>query len=290
MGEMKTGMMFAGWVKPATVLLALFLLPGCGGTSGGGTTPPPPTVPSAPIGVTAPPGNAQVSLSWNASSGATSYHVKRATVTGGPYTTVASPTATNDADTGRTNGTTYFYVVSAVNAAGESANSTQVSATPTSTTTTVSVTVDVRSNRHAISQYVYGGSYPKDAAHITDSGMSVVRWGGNGTSTYNWKLHTNNADNDYYFEDFGAGGLGDGTDGDSAQFIQDVKTAGSSPIMTMVMLPWVAKSAETSTTQGVSNNYHWSYSVMKYGAQCKVDPFNVDAGNGIASDCSTQLA
>jgi outer membrane protein assembly factor BamB len=93
--------------------------------SGGG--PPP-----APTNLTATAGNAQVSLSWNASSGATSYHVKRATVSGGPYTTVGSPTSTSFTDTGLTNGTTYFYVVTAVNSAGESGNSNQVSATPTS--------------------------------------------------------------------------------------------------------------------------------------------------------------
>ena len=69
-------------------------------------------------------------LSWTASSGAASYNVKRSTTSGGPYTTIASPTTTSYTDTGLTNGTTYYYVVSAVNAAGESANSTQASATP----------------------------------------------------------------------------------------------------------------------------------------------------------------
>ena len=59
-----------------------------------------------------------MSLSWNASSGATSYNVKRSTVSGGPYTTVGSPGATSFTDTGLTNGTTYFYVVTAVNASG----------------------------------------------------------------------------------------------------------------------------------------------------------------------------
>jgi fibronectin type 3 domain-containing protein len=56
--------------------------------------------------------------------------VKRATVAGGPYTTVKSPSATSYTDTGLTNGTTYYYVVTAVNSAGESGNSSQVSATP----------------------------------------------------------------------------------------------------------------------------------------------------------------
>jgi fibronectin type 3 domain-containing protein len=121
---------FVGWILSAIVLLALLWLPGCGGSEGGSPPPPPPVVPSVPAGVMATAGNAQVSLSWTASSGATSYHVKRAAVTGGPYTTVASPTTTSDTYTGLTNGTAYFYVVSALNSAGESANSTEVSATP----------------------------------------------------------------------------------------------------------------------------------------------------------------
>ena len=86
--------------------------------------------PAAPSGLTATGGNAQVSLSWTASSGAISYNIKRATVSGGPYTTIASGvTATSYTNTGLANGTTYFYVVSAVNATGESPNSTQASVT-----------------------------------------------------------------------------------------------------------------------------------------------------------------
>ncbi|QJD87157.1 cellulase family glycosylhydrolase [Cohnella herbarum] len=90
-----------------------------------------PTVPSAPTGLTATGGNAQATLSWVASSGAASYTVKRAATSGGPYTNVATGlTATSYTNTGLTNGTAYYYVVSAVNAAGESANSAQATATP----------------------------------------------------------------------------------------------------------------------------------------------------------------
>jgi subtilisin family serine protease/fibronectin type 3 domain-containing protein len=93
---------------------------------------PQPTAPLAPTGVTASAGTLRVTLNWAAVSNATSYVVKRASVSGGPYTTVASGvTATTFADT--TNlipGTTYFYVVAAVNATGTSPDSTQVSATP----------------------------------------------------------------------------------------------------------------------------------------------------------------
>ncbi len=113
-----------------TFVLAATLLIGCGGSGGsGGGTP----VPSTPQGLIATAGNAQVSLSWAASSGAASYSVKRSTTSGGPYSPVGTPSAANWIDTGLTNGTKYFYVVSAVNSAGASADSGQVNATPIAT-------------------------------------------------------------------------------------------------------------------------------------------------------------
>lgn len=89
------------------------------------------TAPTAPTGLTAILGDAKVTLNWTSASGATSYNVKRSTTTGGPYTTIATGiAATNYTNTGLTNGTAYYYVVSAVNTVGESPNSAQVSATP----------------------------------------------------------------------------------------------------------------------------------------------------------------
>jgi len=83
-----------------------------------------------PAGLAAVAGNAQASLSWTAATGATNYNVKRATASGGPYTTAATPTGISYIKTGLTNGTTFYYVISALNAGGESANSGQVSASP----------------------------------------------------------------------------------------------------------------------------------------------------------------
>src|SRR6185436_19615914 len=71
-----------------------------------------------------------VSLSWNISSGATSYNLKRSTTSGGPYTTIANSVNVSYTDSGLVNGTMYYYVVSAANSAGESAYSSQVSAKP----------------------------------------------------------------------------------------------------------------------------------------------------------------
>lgn len=96
--------------------------------TGGG---PNPTPPAAPTGLTATAGKRKVTLTWNASAGATSYNVKRGTTSGGPYTTIATGvTATTFTNSNLTSGVTYYYVVSAVNAAGESPNSAEVSARP----------------------------------------------------------------------------------------------------------------------------------------------------------------
>ena len=144
--------------------------------------------------------------------------------------------------------------------------------------TAVSVNINVLSNRHEISPYIYGGNL-NDLSNVSDSGTTWVRWGGNQASTYNWKLHTYNSAADYYFEDFGIGG----SDPDSVQFVKDAQSDGANVITTIPMLSWVAKAAENSS------NGNWSFSVSKYGAQCKVDPYNSDAGDGLQADCKTPV-
>lgn len=110
------------------VLAAFLTLQGCGSSDEDGA--PVVSVPAAPSGLGATPGDATITLQWTGSSGATSYKVKRSTSSGGPYSPVASPASTSYSDTGVTNGTAYYYVVSALNSAGESGDSSQASATP----------------------------------------------------------------------------------------------------------------------------------------------------------------
>lgn len=70
-------------------------------------------------------------LSWTSAVAATGYAVYRSLTDGGPYTLVtASLTTTTYSDTGRTNGVTYYYVVTATNISGTSDYSNQASATP----------------------------------------------------------------------------------------------------------------------------------------------------------------
>ena len=83
-----------------------------------------PTAPEAPTGLSASPGNEKVYLSWDVpTSGAAGYKVKRATSSGGPYAVVGSSLTNSFTDTGAANCSTYYYVVTATNASGESPDS-----------------------------------------------------------------------------------------------------------------------------------------------------------------------
>ena len=94
---------------------------------------------SPPSGLTAAAGVGQVVISWAAAVGATNYNLKRALTSGGPYTNIATMAATTYTNTGLANGTTYYYVVSALRPSGESDNSAEVSATPSSVVLSVSL-------------------------------------------------------------------------------------------------------------------------------------------------------
>ena len=96
-----------------------------------------PAAPSAPQSLAATAGSGSVTLSWsapasNGGSAVTGYNVYRGTTAGGESATpvASNVTTTSFTDTGRTNGTTYYYRVAAVNSVGTSPQSNEASATP----------------------------------------------------------------------------------------------------------------------------------------------------------------
>lgn len=96
-------------------------------------------VPAAPTEVAVAPGDSQVTISWKLVEGATSYNLYMASesgVTKSNYTTLTDGMQhvgiiNQFVQTGLTNGTTYYFVITAVNVIGESAESDEISATPT---------------------------------------------------------------------------------------------------------------------------------------------------------------
>ena len=98
----------------------------------------PATVPGAPAGLTATPGDGQVTLLWTvpASGGAqvTGYNVYQGTSPGGearvPVNGSSLVTATSYKVTGLVNGTTYYFRVTAVNRVGHGPPSAEAKAVP----------------------------------------------------------------------------------------------------------------------------------------------------------------
>ncbi|PEN07627.1 hypothetical protein CRI93_06500 [Longimonas halophila] len=122
-------------VLAAGLLVVALQLMGCGGD--GGTDPEPdpdPTPPAAPSGLNGTSGDAQITLEWNAVSDAETYTVYRATEA---FSDVSSATpvgeglsATDLTDTDVSNGTLYYYRVTATAEDLESDASNQIDLTP----------------------------------------------------------------------------------------------------------------------------------------------------------------
>jgi hypothetical protein len=136
------------------------------------------------------------------------------------------------------------------------------------------VTIDAVSSRHTISPYIYGTNY--DQNQIPDMNPSIIRWGGDGTSQYNWQTGSTNAGSDWYFINGNQNNVTNPPDFDT--FLATNQNAGIKTIGTIPINGWVAKDGGAC-----------AFSVKKYGAQQAVDPYTSDCGNGIMPDGKTPI-
>ncbi len=134
------------------------------------------------------------------------------------------------------------------------------------------VTVDVNANRKPINPLIYGVAHA-DTASLNDLNSPLNRNGGNNTSRYNWNLNADNRGSDWYFESIADASATAGERGDT--FVSSSKAAGAQAMLTVPMLPWVAK-------VGANRAKLASFSIAKYGAQTGNDAqWFPDAGNGV---------
>lgn len=235
------------------------------------------TIPAVPAGLMATAGDTTVSLTWTAVSGATSYHVKRSTTNGSGYVQVSAPTSASFGDTGLTDGTTYYYVVSAVNSAGESANSSQASATPVATAVNVTITVDPTKTK-AISPYIYGTNFYSGNTNAPAL-LTFDRDGGNRWTAYNWINNGSNAGSDYFYENDNYlcnGTCNDAIPAESVRmFIAADQLAGLASLITVQMQGYVSKDTQTVQVPQPFPNLTYFRPVVDKKSTASAQPFTL---------------
>jgi hypothetical protein len=143
----------------------------------------------------------------------------------------------------------------------------------------VTVAIDATASQHPISPLIYGVAFGSEA-DVTALNAPLNRSGGNNMSTYSYANNAQNLDADYYFESYPQGSAVPGAEADA--FVTLSHAAGAQPLLTVPMIGWVAK-------LGPNQSILPSFSVAKYGAQCSVDPYDTDAGDGVKPDCKTNI-
>src|SRR5579863_455781 len=144
--------------------------------------------------------------------------------------------------------------------------------------TTPVLTVDAAGNPHPINPDVYGiANYNLDAGFAKEIQVPNVRWGGDGTTRYNWQVDSSNAGFDWYF----MGGNGETTATPSASadlMINTYKTASNAhTLLTIPIIPYVNKSSAWTC----------SFPVSVYGAQQSTNPYVHPNGDNCGNSITT---
>ena len=147
---------------------------------------------------------------------------------------------------------------------------------------TPTLSVDAAASHHTISPNIYGiANYGLDATFAQEIQVPNIRWGGDGTTRYNWLVDSSNSGFDWYF----MGGNGETTPVPGAGpdlMVNTYKPAHANALITIPIIPYVNKMSAWSC----------SFPVSVYGAQQSTNPYvfpnGETCGNSIATN-GTQL-
>jgi hypothetical protein len=144
------------------------------------------------------------------------------------------------------------------------------------------VTIDAASDVQVIHPEIYGVAFA-DTATLQALHIPLHRWGGDGTTLYNWQLDSSNHAADWYFENLPNGGTGTvGTAGyvsSADAFVTSSKAGGAGVLMTIPTIGWTAK--DSASCGFPTAKYGQPSSVQEYdGGKYDVTDANVDPYNG----------
>ena len=141
------------------------------------------------------------------------------------------------------------------------------------------VSVDFGAKGRAVSPLIFGVSFGEPAQDAA-IGYTLVRWGGNSTTRYNWQANFYNTASDYYYENIANCNAAYCPPGlpKSDLFVGSVLDAGAQPLVTIPTIGWMPRGDSP-----VNHPFFTGFSTLKYGAQTSTDPFDVHAGNGLCN-------
>jgi Glycoside hydrolase family 44 len=129
-------------------------------------------------------------------------------------------------------------------------------------------TVDFGKAGHSIPDQIYGAC-DLTREQIEQYGIAAVRWGGNRSSRFNWKINADNAGRDWFFKN-GGHPVNDPADGGWVKFARLNHNVGAASYTTVPMLGFVAKDYDSH-----------AFSIKKYGAQKSTETGHPDVGDGL---------
>ncbi len=130
------------------------------------------------------------------------------------------------------------------------------------------LTVDLGNQTHPINPYIYGmNGYSLVNSVDSQANPTVIRWGGDSTSRYNYQLGVSNSASDWYFENQSNAGVG--PTGEFNDFVTSNQAIGAISMGTVPVLGWVAKDSTSC-----------SFPISTYPGQQSVDTSR-NCGNGV---------
>ncbi len=145
------------------------------------------------------------------------------------------------------------------------------------------ISVDPSAGRHPISPYIYGmAEYRVSPAFQAQARLGVLRWGGDGTTRYNWQVDSSNAGFDWFF--MGGGNANPVPSGAPDALVRADIAAGSATLLTIPIIPYINNSAAWSCSFPVTGT---PTGQPDYGAQQATNPYVFPAGETCGNSLTT---
>ncbi len=149
--------------------------------------------------------------------------------------------------------------------------------TPSQAQTTPTLSVDAAAGQHPINPNIYGiVNYGLDPTFAQEIKVPNIRWGGDGTTRYNWQVDSSNSGFDWYF--MGGNGSSNPVPGASAdQMINTFKPAGAGALITIPIIPYINSTSAWTC----------SFPTSVYGAQQSTNPYVHPNGQNCGNSLTT---